>query len=88
MNLEENKDYILKENVPEGQMKAYFEVLEDNTSPFRLEGNSTPHYMCRIHKVTVDGEDKTEEYLEKAFNGEKTRGIPTSKVQESEIEPA
>jgi len=67
-------------------MKTKFEILEDNTNPFRLEGDPRPHYMCEILQVTVDGEDVTQEFLEKSFDGESTRGIPAEKLEDMEIE--
>jgi len=86
MNIEKNKTYIWTQEVPEGTMKTTFTVKEDNTNPFRLKGPSEPHYMCEILKVTVDEEDKTEKYIEKAFDGETRRGIPDHKLEDMDLE--
>jgi len=53
-------------------------ILQANGDNFREDYPA--HYMCEIQKVEQDGEDRTEEMLEKAFNGEKTRGIPLNQV--------
>lgn len=88
MRLEEGQTYIWTKSPPEGTMKTTFKVLEDNTNPFRLEGHPSPHYMCRIQKVEIDGEDRTDEYIEKAFDGERTRGIPSVNVEDMDLEEA
>ena len=84
--LQQGETYKWTKQVPEGEMITTFKVLEDNTNPFRLEGDPRPHYMCEILQVTIDGEDQTEQYLEEAFDGESTRGIPAENLEGMQLE--
>jgi len=85
MLIEQGKTYIWTAQVEEGEMKTTFKVLEDNTTPFRLEGDPRPHYMCEILKVTVEGEEVTDQYIKKAFDGERVRGIPPHKLEDEQV---
>jgi hypothetical protein len=80
--LDEDHTYVWTEEVPEGTMKTTFTVEENNTYPSTPDKDKPPHYWCTINKITVDGEDKTDEYIQKAFSGERERGIPLNKVEE------
>lgn len=89
---EAHKEHQRKLNLKSGQVFKFTEkgltvtaeVLKKNGDNHRE--NYPAHYMCEIKKVETNGEDRTEEMIDKAFNGEKTRGIPLEKICELDIQ--
>jgi len=89
---EAHEEHIKKHNLKSGQVFKFTEggltvkaeIVEVNGDDHREDYPA--HYMCEIQKVEQDGEERTEEMLEKAFNGEKTRGIPLKQMCELDIE--
>jgi len=76
--LQQDDTIRLTEQVQEGKMDVFAQVLE------RTEDDRPDGWMMHIKIIAVDGKDVTEEYLEKAFGGEKIRGIPDEKLKNSE----
>lgn len=84
LNLEKGDRFRFTEKVPEGMMTVTSKVR--HKVGMKDADEHPPHYQVTIQKATVDGEDKTEEYLEKAFDGNRKRGIPLEKICNTEIE--
>lgn len=59
-----------------GKMTVTAEVLGD-TAEDQPDG-----IMFHIEEITRNGEEATEELLQKAFDGERTRGAPYEKLEE------
>lgn len=78
-DLEPEDVAVLSEKVPEGRMNTYFEVLH------RTEEGRPDGWMTHIWHATVDGKDRTEKYLKKAFDGKEIRGIPDEKLKKYNV---
>lgn len=86
-----HREHVKKHNLKSGQtfkfqeggLTVKAEILSVNGDDYREDYPA--HYMCEIQKVAKDGEDRTQEMLEKAFNGERTRGIPLKQMCDLEV---
>ena len=77
--------------IEEGQVLEMEFPAEDGTATVTAEvlgpteEDRPDGWMFRIEKVEHDGQDKTEKWLEKAFDGERIRGAPMEKLEEMSI---
>jgi len=79
-----NEGDTVKIEIPaaDGDMTITAEVLERRKAD---EEHPSGRYF-KIKQIKVKGEDRTQEYLEKAFNGEQVRGMPDQKLEQADIE--
>jgi len=64
----------------DGDMTITADVMHRTTRDDEADGR-----MFRFKKIEVRGEDRTEEYLEKSFGGERVRGMPDDKLRDTDI---